>query len=151
MNRPMFGVLLVLALVSVGGTPLFAADGGDRSGPATLQKDPVAMAFALPKGMVLTAKEHEWAMGVRNRLEPQLRSALNRVKNAENEKDKLKAVKEVNAIRQQIKAAINTILQNRYQEAMKEAAKRAAAAREAARKRAAQRNRNRGRNHRRRR
>jgi len=144
MNRPMFGVLSALVLVSVCGAPLFAADGGDRSEPATLQKDPVAMAFALPKGMVLTPKEYEWAMGVRNQLEPQLRSALDRVKSAENEQEKLQAVKEVNAIRQQIKEAINTILQNRYQEAMKEAAKRAAAAREAAQKRAAQQNKNRG-------
>jgi len=147
MNRPMSGALLTLVLVSVCAAPLFAAEGADRRNPPVLKKDPVAMAFALPKGMVLTPKEYEWAANVRNQLEPQLRSALDRVKNAENEKEKLQAVKEVNAIRQQIKAAIHTIIQNRRIEAMKEAAKRA----EAARKKAAQRNKNRGRHKRRRR
>jgi len=84
MNRPMSGALLTLVLVSVCAAPLFAAEGADRRNPPVLKKDPVAMAFALPKGMVLTPKEYEWAANVRNQLEPQLRSALDRVKNAEN-------------------------------------------------------------------
>jgi len=150
-----------IALLLLAGTALPAEDGPTR-GPlpprderpratlaereAALKKDPVQMAFALPPGLVLTPKEFEYAAKVRNQLEPPLRDALERIKSAPSEKEKLRAVKEVKAIKVQIQAAINSIIQARQMEMMKEYAKREAARREALRKKQAQRKKsNRGR------
>lgn len=106
--------------------------------PVPKKKDPVQMAFALPKGMVLTPKEMEWANRVRAQLEPQLRDAIHRVQNSTDQSEKLKAAKEARKIKQQIRAAIYTIIQARMAAAAKEAAKRRAAMIKAAQKRQAQ-------------
>ena len=112
---------------------------------AALKKDPVQMAFALPPGLVLTPKEFEYAAKVRNQLEPPLRDALERIKTSTDQKEKLKAVKEVKAIKQQIQAAIFTIVQARQAAMMKEYAKREAARREALRKKQGQQRKNKNR------
>jgi len=90
------------------------------------KKDPVAAAFALPKGMVLTKEEQAFAKQVRGKLEPQLRKALEKLEKTEDKTEKRKAAKQVQAIRAQIKTAVNMILQRRYAKAMREYAKQRA-------------------------
>ena len=75
-------------------------------------KDPVAQAFMLPRGVVLTPKQAEAYRQVRRQLEPLLRSALERVQSATGQKDKLKAVAEVKQIKEQIRQSILEILRN---------------------------------------
>jgi len=164
MTHPIFRVLLVLVPVLICAGPVIAGEdapslgplpprkddgkrtsrGKDDLKPVPLKKDPVEMAFALPRGMVLRPKEMEFATQVRNRLEPQLRAALERVANTTDKNEKLKAIKEVKQIKQQIRGAIYTILQARYVQTMKEAAKRQAAQRKAAQNRHAQQKRKHG-------
>ena len=109
-----------------------AAASADDSRPVPPEKDPVAMAFMLPRGMVLTAEEMKYATRVRSALEPQLRAALKRVETATDQTEKLKAVKEVKRIKDQIEAAILKIQQDRYAKVMQEYARRQAEARKKA-------------------
>jgi len=95
-------------------------------------KDPVELAFALPRGLVLTAEEAKWANEVRAQLEPRLRDALQRVQESTDKKEKVAAAKEIAQIRSQIKAAINTIIQRRAVIAAQEYAKKVAEARKKA-------------------
>ena len=127
MPAPRVSLACLLPVLLLTG-PVFAAGAaGDlKSVP---RKDPVEMAFALPRGLVLTSKEMDFFATVRQRLEPPLRSALERVETSTDQAEKLKAVKQVKQIRQQIRAAIYTILQARAVEAAKAAAKREAARR----------------------
>ncbi|NQU21258.1 MAG: hypothetical protein HQ567_08245 [Candidatus Nealsonbacteria bacterium] len=140
MNRwPMNRLIVQMLLL---GTLLLAtsrATADDDRRAAAAKKDPVAMVFSLPKGLVLTPKEMEYANSVRSMLEPQLRAALKRVETGTSKEEKLKAAKEVRQVKEQVQAAVNSILQARYAEAMKEAAKRQA---EARKKAAAQRQKN---------
>jgi len=122
----------LLALMLTAGW-LHAAD------PAPPKTDPVLSAFALPRGMVLTSEEMQWANQIRAQLEPRLRDALDRVEEATSNEDKLEAVKEVRQVRGEIKMAIGLILQQRamkaaqaYAKKMQEQAKRAAEARKRA-------------------
>lgn len=136
MNCPILRVFAVLATVPVWASVLPAADDFKIPNP---KKDPVAMAFTLPRGMVLTPKEYEYANRVRAQLEPRLRAALDRVENASDKNEKVKAAKEVREIKSAIQVAVNTILQQRYMAAMQEAAKQAAERRKAIEKKNAHR------------
>lgn len=105
------------------------------AGPSLPAKDPVQSAFALPRGMVLTAEEMKWANQIRAQQEPRLRDALERVENATSEEDKLEAAKAVRGVRGEIKMAIGMILQQRtikaaqaYAKKMQELAKKKAEA-----------------------
>jgi len=103
-----------------------------------VKKDPVELAFTLPKGMSFTAAEAKAAIAFRNRVEPHLRSALERVQMAEGAEEKRQAAREVYQIRSEIKAYVAQVIQVRQQKYMAEMAKRMAAARKAAAQRAAQ-------------
>lgn len=147
---PLFFLVLLPADVANAQTGIFSDDPDDpdvdddvfnlddppaperRSRTRRVVTDPVAKAFALPEGMVLTAEEMKWAMGIRQQLEPRYRSALEQVKNAESSDEKMKAVKEIRAIEAQIKSAIGAIIQQRQMKVMQEMAKRAAEARKKA-------------------
>jgi hypothetical protein len=126
-------LLFVVSALSV--TGLSASD--DFKLPPK-KKDPVEMAFALPKGMFLTAKEMEYATKVRAQLEPRLRDALERVENATDKTEQLKAAKDVRQVRDEIQAAIQSIIRARYAKAAQEYAKKQAERAQAARKRASQ-------------
>jgi len=140
MNRRIFLVLslsgLLLAAMSSGraAAQFLDGDGGQGQGgasdskPKPLKPDPVLQAFALPRGMVLTPEEMKFAKGVRDQVEPQLRSAFQRIEQAKDKDEKLKAAKDIKQIRTQIRAAIATILQRRMMIAAREAAKRRAEA-----------------------
>ena len=133
MNQPICRlVAALLTLVLLAGW-LHAAD------QAPPKKDPVQSAFALPRGMVLTAEEMQWANQIRAQLEPRLRDALERVENATSNEDKLEAAKQVRQVRNEIKMAVGLILQQRamkaaqaYAKKMQEQAKKAAEARKKA-------------------
>ncbi len=103
-----------------------------------VKKDPVELAFTLPKGMSFTPAEAKAAIAFRNRVEPHLRSALERVQMAEGTAAKREAARDVYEIRAEIKAYVNHVIHVRQQKYMAEMARRAEAARKAAAKRAAQ-------------
>ena len=69
MLRPIGKVVLAPALLLLMAAALPAAERAPK-------KDPVEAAFALPKGLVLTPAEMEWAKTKRAQLEPKLRAAL---------------------------------------------------------------------------
>jgi hypothetical protein len=75
-------------------------------------KDVAEEAFALPKGVVLSAKQAEAYRQIREQFKPLLQIALERVESSTDEKEKLKAVAEVKKIRQAIQQAILDILKN---------------------------------------
>jgi len=138
MNKGIFLVLVLSGLMLWAMFPGTAAaqfldgdNGKDQGGssdskPKPLKPDPVLQAFALPRGIVLSSEEMKFAKGVRDKLEPQLRSAFQRIEQAEDEDEKLKAAKDIKQIKTQIRAAIATILQRRMMIAAQEAAKRRA-------------------------
>ncbi len=144
MNGPSFRAVALLLVLFWSASSAVAAEAKPApkkpaaKKPVPKKNDPVQMAFALPSGMVLTAKEMEYATGVRAQLEPRLRDALDRVQNSADKSDKLKAVKEVKQIKGQIQAAIDTIIQARMVAYAREMAKRQAAARKAGQKKRAQ-------------
>lgn len=95
---------------------LFEADKDDEQGDFKLvppEKDPVLSAFMLPRGVVPSPKQMEELTKVRNHYEPMLRSAVNRMKEAESETDKLSLVKEIKRLRAEVRAAAYTILMQR--------------------------------------
>ena len=139
MLRPICRLVLVLVVLLSVAAGLRAADEAPRE-KAPPKKDPVESAFALPRGMVLTPEETKWANAKRAELEPKLRAALSRVENATEEKEKLEAANQVRQVKEEIEAAINTILQQRAKKAGEQYAKKMAQAKkkaaEAAKKRA---------------
>jgi len=140
MNRRIFlvlslsGLLLSVVVPGTAAAQFLDGDSGQDQGgsgdfkPKPLKMDPVLQAFALPRGMVLTPEEMKFAQGVRDQLEPQLRSAFQRIEQAKDKDEKLKAAKDIRQIKTQIRAAITTILQRRMMIAAREAAKRRAEA-----------------------
>ena len=85
-----------------------------RTTPAKL--DAAAAAFALPRTVVL----RQTGRGLRRvagRKEPTLRDAMQRVQQAADSREKLKAASEVKQIREQIRVAIAKILNNQFSDA----------------------------------
>ena len=85
---------------------------GAKTGSAdsAAKKDPVEMAFALPKGTVLRPDQQKAFDKMKKELEPKLKDALSNVEKATVEQEKTKAAHEALHIRQDIKAQIKNIL-----------------------------------------
>jgi hypothetical protein len=116
-----------------------AADGGaaaagdegrppapDRGSPkkkerAAGARDPVASAFALPRGGVLNPKQQAAYDNLKQNSEAELRQAFDNVQQAENAAATAKALREVRECRAKIRAAIQDILAMPYNEAPSQA------------------------------
>ncbi len=108
MLRP---VTLLLALSLTAGVAARAvAAAAERGEAARVRDDPVDKAFELPRGVVLKGRQVEAYRGLRQQLEPPLRSALERVQSASEDQAKRDAAAEVKRIRESIRLGIQDIL-----------------------------------------
>ncbi len=124
-------VVLGVAMTNLGA--VVADEDVPAGGPRLAPRDPIESAFALPPHVVLTPSQAEAYRAVRQQFEPLLRSALDRVQSATEEKDKTAAAREVYQIREHIQLAILNILRTVPPEVAAAAAKaRKAAAEKAA-------------------
>lgn len=91
--------------------PTFEAREEDREKkPLGPPRDPVETAFALPRGVHLTAAQTERFKKLRQRYEPQLRRALDKVEATTDESEKLLAAKAVLRLREKIHQQILSLL-----------------------------------------
>jgi len=91
------------------GTKQDGATSGARDKPGAAAKDPLKDAFKLPRRAVLRPDQQTALDGLKQQWEPQLREALDKVATAPDEREKLKAAKEVKKIRDQLQQAILAI------------------------------------------
>jgi hypothetical protein len=91
---------------------LVLADGGSNGGSQakkTAPKDPVAMAFTLPHGVTLDAKQQKAYKKLKSQYESPLRSAIGQVQSKDKD-ESAKGVKQSREIRAKIKTGIKDIL-----------------------------------------
>jgi hypothetical protein len=120
----------MVLVVGIAASPLWAAGGATREKGNASKKDPVADAFALPRGFALRADQQEPYNRLKSEMEPRLRDALSQVEAATGgEKDR--AAKNVMAVRKEIKARLVRILQQPDPVAIKRAQDAAKAAQKA--------------------
>jgi hypothetical protein len=91
------------------GTKQYGVTSGAPEKPAVSAKDPLKDAFKLPRRAVLRPEQQTALDGLKQQWEPKLREALDKVAAAPAEREKLKAVREVNKIRGEIQQAILAI------------------------------------------
>jgi len=127
MCKVLAGFFVLVAGVALAASSARAADAkfnldGDKSDSAkpgaaktdkpdsSAKKDPVELAFVLPKGAVLRPDQQKAFDKMKKEFEPKLKDALDKVESATLDQDKSKAAHEVLHIRQDIKAEIKKIL-----------------------------------------
>ena len=79
-------------------------------------KDPVASAFVLPRNVILSDRQADALATMRAEMEPRLREAIGKVQSVTASGEKLKAMREVKQLREQIRVGITQILQNQFPE-----------------------------------
>lgn len=97
--------------------PLMAGDSSaakrtqdGQSAKKTSERDPVEMAFRLPRGVQLSQRQQEAFGKMRSQFEPRLREALDTLADAKDERSKRVVVKQITQIRQEIREAIGQIV-----------------------------------------
>jgi hypothetical protein len=134
MARVILRIVLVVAVVVMWAGRLPAADGPEglekpapkeeepavketplepKSPRGTAKRDPVAEAFVLPHGVSLLPRQEEAFAKLKDDMAPVLRDALEKVRTTEGG-EKLRAIKEVKQIREQIRLATLKILRNEF-------------------------------------
>ncbi len=92
-----------------------------KKGRAAAGRDPVASAFALPRGLELTTAQQAAYDALKQQYEGQLRQAFDNVQQADDAATTGQALKEVRECRAKIRAGIKDILAIPYREAVQSA------------------------------
>jgi hypothetical protein len=92
-----------------------------KASAATAKKDPVAEAFALPRKFQPTPGQQKELDAIHAKYEKKLRDALEKVDKADGAADKDKAAREMLKVREQIRVAIASVVNNPSPEAQRAA------------------------------
>jgi hypothetical protein len=98
------------------------AESGSATAGKTAPRDPVALAFALPKGTVLNSRQEAAYNKLKKENESPLRSALQQISRTNDKSEKAKLARQANDTRATIKTGIHEILAMPAIEAQKMAA-----------------------------